>query len=311
MRVKRGNRLKLVSEAEAPAPTRAIFDEVRHCLGVPAVPLLYQAYAAIPEFLALHWNAFKPAVQTREFFRLGERLAAEAYTRAQSYFDIPDVRFASQADVPANEGNSQLQEMMAALSYYQYLDPLLLVVTVAQMQAFDGPTGSGTVASHPGEPRRFATAPPLARLEECPAALQRICEERRRSLDLAYVPDEHRALAVWPQLYQGCWSAIQGLVASPLYADCQYRIGESAWGLVRELPVQIETDIALLLEAGLNQEQVSSLARINESLIGGLTGLLLDVTFVRIAGEGGSRTESPTFRPETKDDAKTADSQAA
>src|SRR5271166_6376387 len=99
MKGKKGNRLKLVSEADAPAPVRAIFDEVRHCLGVPSVPMLYLAYAAIPQFLDLHWRAFKPVLQTRQFFALGARLAAEAYTRAQSYFEIPDLR----ADFPESE----------------------------------------------------------------------------------------------------------------------------------------------------------------------------------------------------------------
>ena len=89
---KRGSRLKLVSEAEASPPIRAIFDEVRHSLGVSAVPILYQAYAAVPRFLELHWEALRPALNTRAFFRMGERLAAEAYTRAQSYFAIPDLR---------------------------------------------------------------------------------------------------------------------------------------------------------------------------------------------------------------------------
>ena len=78
MRSKKGSRLKLVSEADAPLPVRAIFDEVRHSLGVPSVPILYLAYATMPHFLELHWKAFRPALQTRQFFTLGARLSAEA-----------------------------------------------------------------------------------------------------------------------------------------------------------------------------------------------------------------------------------------
>lgn len=295
MRSKKGNRLKLVSEADAPAPVRAIFDEVRHSLGVASVPMLYLAYAAIPQFLEFHWRVFKPVVQTRQFFSLGARLAAEAYTRAQSYFEIPDLR----ADFPEFEG-SQSERLSDVLEYYQYLDPLQLLMTVAQMQALEGVVGDEAIGEaefsrHP----EFVRAPRLAYASSEASALSRIWEERRRSLNLAFVPEEHLAMAMWPEMYQRCWLALPSLVDSPLYADCQFRIGESAWGLVRELPVQVETEIPALLDAGLTDEQISSLAKINESLIAALTGLLLDVTFTRIAAEGGSHAAPSGHRLET------------
>jgi hypothetical protein len=55
--------------------------------------------------------------------------------------------------------------------------------------------------------------------------------------------------------------------------------------------MQVEIEIPRLLEAGLNDEQISSVGRMTESLIRALTGLLLDVTFIRIASEGGSQHE--------------------
>jgi len=294
---KRGSRLKLVSEAEASPPICAIYDEVRHSLGVPAVPILYQAYAAVPKFLELHWEALRPALRTRAFFRMGERLAAEAYTRAQNYFAIPDLRALRERDFAED---SEIVSLLSALEYYQYLDPLLVLMTAAQMQAFDGVVGSPTEHVEHGLPSPIACAPELAAYERADAALQRIWEERRRTLDLAFVPDEHRAAAMWPVVYQQCWSALRDLIVSPLYADCQYRIGESAWGMVRDLPVPMETEISRLLEAGLSGEEISLVARVNESLLGAFTGMLLDVTFMRIACEGGSRTEGRGYKPETK-----------
>jgi len=65
---KRGNRLKLMNEVEAPARTVEIFSEVCRAFGVPKVPLLYRAYAAIPRFLDLHWQVFRPALESRLFF---------------------------------------------------------------------------------------------------------------------------------------------------------------------------------------------------------------------------------------------------
>jgi hypothetical protein len=106
---------------------------------------------------------------------------------------------------------------------------------------------------------------------------------------VAFLSDEHRALAAYPSIYQEYWRALRGLIASPLYNDCQYRISESAWGLVREMPARIDTSIELLFERGLSEEDVSSLAHIHESIVHSLSGLLLDVIFARIGCEGGSR----------------------
>jgi hypothetical protein len=273
------------------------------------VPILYQAYAAVPKFLEFHWEAFRPAVQTKGFFRMGERLAAEAYTRAQSYFPIPGLRELRESGL-SNETECEIGSLIRALEYYQYLDPLLILITVAQMQALDGVVGSVEQQVEQGSPKSIAGAPDLADVERTTPALQRIWEERRRTLDLAFIPDEHRAAAMWPGIYQQCWNSMAELVASPLYADCQYRIGESAWGLVRDLPMQIETDISRLLEAGLTDEEISFLARANESLIGAFTGMLLDVTFMRIACEGGSQKAAVGTKPESKQEEK-AGSRAA
>ena len=295
---KRGSRLKLVGEAEASAPVCAIFDEVRHSLGVSEVPLLYQAYAGVPKFLELHWEAWRPAVGTRTFFRMGERLAAEAFTRAQSYFPIPDVRVSLDN---AKWEDSEITSYLAALGYYQHLDPLLVLITAAQMQAFDGVVGATAGNTDERElPPAMAEAPELATDENTTAGLQQIWEERRRTLDLAFIPDEHRAAAMWPELYEQCWAGLKELSSSPMYADCQYRIGESAWGMVRDLPVAVETEISRLVEAGLSGEEISLIARMNESLFAAFTGMLLDVTFMRIACEGGSQTERRTEKPHSQ-----------
>jgi hypothetical protein len=310
MRWKKGRRLKLVREAEASPGIRAIFAEVRHALGVPEVPMLYQAYAALPKFLELHWQAFRPAIQSRQFFRMGERLNAEAYTRAQSYFDIPDLT-SGDPHQAVNGDFLQHGYLSRTLEYYQYLDPLLLLITVAQMQAFDGTVGCLRDDSEAGNPVSFTTAPELAPLDGANSILFRIWEERRQMLDVAFVSDEHRALAMWPELYRRYWTALKNLVVSPLYADCQFRIGESAWQLVEDLPVQVETEIPRLLEAGITDEEVCHLARINESLITALTGLLLDITFLRIACEGGNRPERHPEKPIGSLEAEGAGTRAA
>ncbi len=288
MRWKRGDRLRLVKESEAPVRTREIFVEVQRSLGLGAVPVLYQAYAIFPEFLEVHWEVFRPVVETRQFFLLGARLAAESYTRTHNYLEVPNL--AEREAGPTAAGGLALSQV---LDYYQYLDPLLLVLAAAQLQAFEGPIGQSRESADPAQHPSFPVAPHMLNDEEATPAVQHIWEQRRHLLELAFIADEHRALACWPDFYQRYWPALKEQLQSPLYADCQGRISESALKLARELPGCVETTIPRLMEAGLDGERLSSLARMSEALVPAMAELLLDITFARIGCEGGTCGESP------------------
>jgi hypothetical protein len=299
MRWKRGSRLRLISEADAPPRTREIFAEVRERLGLPVVPLLYQAYAVFPDFLELHWQSFRPLVESRQLFVLGARLAAECYTRAHNYFAVDSL-----AGHEAESAVDATLPLSQVLDYYQYLDPFLLLITAAQMQAFEGAAGEPGDATDNARHASFPVAPRLLSDSEATSAVQRIWSERRRMLELAFVSDEHRALACWPEFYQRYWAGLKNLLQSPLYADGQYRIGESALKLAHELPVPVDTAIPQLLDSGLDNDQVYSLVHVNEAFMQALTGLLLDITFARIGLEGGNHkvgSETPAEKPVTSE----------
>ena len=286
MRWRRGQCLTLVGESEAPGPTREIFGQVRDTLGIPEVPKLYQAYAAFPEFLQLHWQAFRPALELRESFLLGSRLAAESYTRAHNYFEIAPMRHEG-----AGSHAPSCLSLTEVLDYYLYLDPLLLLIAAVQMRAFEGPVGSLLGCPGPAQHSRFAVAPCLLKNGQADAELQRSWRERGRMLELGFIADEHRALACWPEAYVEYWAALKDLLQSPVCADCRYRLAESALGMADEFPVAVETNLVQLQDAGLDDNQISSLVRVNEAFLQGLTGLVLDITFARIGCEGGTRPE--------------------
>jgi len=166
------------------------------------------------------------------------------------------------------------------------------------MQAFEGAIGQEDGRLDLGVHAEFPVAPQLVKDEEAPATILHIWDERRRTFDMGFVSDEHRALAAWPGVYEEYWRALKELLRSPLYTDCQFRIGESAGSLARELPVRLETGVVELFEAGINAHEASSLSRLHESLVNALSGLVLDITFARIACEG--RT-CPEQHPEPTD----------
>jgi hypothetical protein len=54
----------------------------------------------------------------------------------------------------------------------------------------------------------------------------------------------------------------------------------------------VETSIPQLQDAGLSDDQISSLTKITEALVDAYSGLLLDITFAKIGCEGGTRPET-------------------
>jgi hypothetical protein len=138
----------------------------------------------------------------------------------------------------------------------------------------------------------FPVSPCLLADSQTTPTVHRIWDERRRILELAFISDEHRSLACWPDFYRQYWASLRKLLQSPLYTDCQYRIGESAWSMTHELPVIVETGVSQLLEFGMQDEEVSSLARINEAFMQAMTGLVLDITFARIGCDGGTHVQT-------------------
>jgi hypothetical protein len=289
MRWKRGIRLRLVDEANSPPGTREIFEQVRHSLGVPVVPLLYRAYAAFPKFLEIHWQAFRPVVETQPFFLLGSRIAAEAYTRVHNYFTVPGL--VSQESSPSDP-----LPLSLVLDYYQYLDPLLLLIAVSQVQAFESTVGGENAHPEPARHLSFLRAPVLLADAQAPPEIREIWDQRCRSLELGLIADEHRALACWPQFYQNYWAVMKDLVQSPLFADCEYRINESVWSLASELPAPVETSFSELTAAGLDARQISTVTRLTQAFVQTLAGLLLDITFARIACEGGTSRDLPRHK---------------
>lgn len=296
---KKGNRLHLLSEEAIDDGTRQLLAKIRHSLGLPALFIYYPALAAYPLFLRLHWQMMCSVVETANFFACGDRLRADAYTRTHNYLHIPDLC--------AWLGQSRLsvaarQELATSLDLFHYANPLLLLLFCAQLQALEGPIGEakGTVqaAVHP----TYVESPLLGVEENMPAAVRRRYEEIRRVLEMPYVNVEYEAMARYPDFLNFYWELLKGLLQSPLYQESQYGIRETAWNLARELPGPLELSVDQLLEAGMKQEEIASVARILELFVKNLSGLLMNVAIAKIALEGGNIVAER--KSETKSDSE-------
>ena len=282
---KKGNRLQVVLEGAADDATRVIFWEIQQALGIPELRVYYPALAVYPHFLQLHWNTVRPLVQSGEFFACADRLRADAYTRAHNYLRIPDL--CARLQEP-QLGATARQELTAAMDLFHYLNPLLLLLFCAQMQALEGPVGEAKAPLMPNSHPVYAESPVLVHEQDASAPVRRRYEEIRRVLELPYVNSEYEAMARFPVLLDVYWDLLKRLLQSPVYQESQYGIRESAWSLVRELPGPIELSIEQLLDAGMKQENIGPVVRILDLFVRNLSGLLINVAIAKIALEGGN-----------------------
>jgi hypothetical protein len=282
---KKGQRPKLVREQEAAGATAEIYFDIQHKLGLPFVPLVFQIFAAYPKFLELHWEAMRPVVSTEEFFGLANRVRADGYTRAHSYFRIPDLCHRVE-DLRFSSGARQ--ELTATTDLLHYQDALLLLMMAAQLEAFDHQVGRETDGT-PAAPRTPAGERPVFLDEDhAPAPVRIVFEDLKRTLDLPFVLPDHRALARWPDFLTAYWQALKPIVQSPIYSECQWAVRDTAWETSHELPVALRTTCEQLTDAGMSDDDVATCVKITELFVRHLSGMVLNMAAAKIGLEGGN-----------------------
>jgi hypothetical protein len=284
--VEKRGKLLLVREKEASGRTGQIFQEIKQALGVPFVPVVYQALAAYPEFLEQHWRAFAPLVTTNQFFHLGDRLRGEGYTRMHNYFQIGDL-CAPLNEMSFSEGAKH--QLGDVIDLFNYVNPLPLVIVSAQLLAFEQPIGTAPNgdpgrADHP----RFPEPPVLIEENAAPPPVKRIYEEIKRTLNLPVVNTDYRAFARWPDFLREYWKALRPIVLAPAYREQQRALCESSEAMARELKVNIDFSPDRLAESGLSDKQIESVLRVTQTFQNILSGLMLNVAAAKIGFEGGT-----------------------
>lgn len=283
----------MVREQEASPEVHSIYEELKEALGLPQVNIVFQAYAAFPVFFRVQWERFKPVLQSQQFFQVTERLRADAYTRTHNYFDIPD--FCEYVDSLKFSVGAK-HELKETTELFDYNDPLLFLITSAQQQAFEGPVGSGQkptpAISHPVFQQRSVL------VEEASASKEvlDIYGEIKHDLDIPMVISDFRAIARWPDFLRVYWNVLRPIISSPIYQQAMYGLLESAWGIVQELPGTIETTVAQLAEAGMDEDDIASVVRLTRAFNRGLAGSMLNISIAKIGLEGGNqrkKTEAP------------------
>ena len=294
---RKGTRLRLVSEADAPPATRQVYDGIKSALGLPVLHLYYPALGAYPEFLRLHWETVREIARSQELFDAAERLRADAYTRTHNYFRVGDLRSYTSASP-----DGAASELATVASYFHYRDPLVLLLFCYQMQAMEGQAGQVGVPATPrtGE-NAFDVVPDAVKDSITLDPLPKLLAEIRRAQEVPFVTPECCAFSRWPDFLKAYWQALKEMIASPVYDECSYGVHETAWSLASQLPGPAELTLDQMADAGLTADQVASLAKILELFVNHLSAQLLNISAAKIALEGGNLPTPRHQRPGAKD----------
>lgn len=304
----RGNRLKLVSESDAGGRTREIYCEIKGTLGVPQVNAIFQAFAVYPRFLDLSWQAVRPAAETQQFFHLGNRLRAETYTRVYNYFPVPDLRTAVHAQSLSAEARQAVSE---TVDLFHYLDPLLLLLAAALMQAFEEPVGQPCRDGAPVEHPVFFRRPLLVGEETAPPETRAVYEDMKHTLDVPALSTAYQAFARFPAFLESYWRALKPATQSPLYTFSRTGVRDTAWSLLREFPARVELTPDQLSEAGISDDDITAVMRIGDLFVEALSRLVMNVALAKIGLEGGNLRLGPPSADQTADQVPGAPKQAA
>jgi Halocarboxylic acid dehydrogenase DehI len=280
-------KLRLVPELEAGAEVQEIYAEIKHALGLPYINPMFQALAGYPEYFRVFWKAVRPDLETREFFSLSRRLAAEAYTRVHNYFNVPDLgRKVREMDFSPGAQ----EELRDVIDLYLYNNSVLLVIAAAQMQGFENPSASPRPASIPAEHPTHPERPVLVDERNAPPETRRIYEDIKKTMGSPFLNTSYINFGRWPDFLREYWGALKPVMLSPIYEQNRNAIRNSALSLATELPRPLQLSPIELEEAGVSQGDLDAVMHITEFFLELLSKQLLNISFAKIALEGGVHT---------------------
>ena len=218
-------RLPELSERDAPAEIKAIYDEIKACCRVPMVALIYRHLATHDGLLEWSWRALAPAMRSGALSGAAEELAS--------------VPLAAQLPPLTREKAEALALKpmdRAAVAYiitaYNTANPHNIIAVRGLMALLaSGEAGGGSGSGTPVSPVTFPALPPLVQLEEMPPELaERVVRLRVAGDDgsSGIVPTLYRHLAHWPDYLMDQADALAPMFLDGDIEDTATRIAAGA-----------------------------------------------------------------------------------
>lgn len=264
------SRLPEVAEEDAPAPIKAIYDDVRATLRVPMVNLIFRVLAGQPDYLHLAWRQLKPNAATVFFEESADVIRARAVDGVAGLATPPGAE-------PAAVAN--------ALRIFHYVNPKLLLAVAALRAATSGqypqleelPAGAKRQIA-PGVPEG-ASAPATVDPSSASPAVAALFDDITSTLGLPVVNSDYRALAAWPSYLESAWTALKPLTQRAEYLALNRDLRAMADEAVMVFPFRIETNPHTLRHCGLSERDIDTVRFTLDQFYRLLPGLIVNVSF--------------------------------
>jgi hypothetical protein len=235
-----------------------LLNEIRQCLGVPFVNLIFHRLSAWPDYLERVWRLTLPLLSTQEFARAAHRLS-----------ELAAPAFTAPLQLPQDLTASDLGRAVSLTDAYAHVQPKLLLLVagwasgLSSDRPFLPPTQVSAVSTeHPmanenggdaGGQEADVPMIPLPPADPTVACLFASMVQCRRHPGVA---SYYRSLANWPSLLAACWEILEPVTTGPGYmkqadllsrtaAELSGALGLDAAGAVRT-PDRVELSTLLL-----------------------------------------------------------------
>jgi hypothetical protein len=277
--------IRIVRPADATDErVREAFRDIKGSLRVPVVSALFQAWAAVPDFLDVVWRRLRPNVVSPEFGAAAARLEAEV-REAVAPWPVADHASRLRA---RTAGEADLSRMREIVALFAEVNPKLVIVACAVERALTGEPVGGVGTGGPRReedrelPREFRGVRfSLVEERDAPPRVRAIYEDMRTTLGVPLIETEYQAMASYPDWLDVWWRDCKPMTSLPAYANLAEHVAARGRQAAQQLPLGLFLHERLLEERGIEEAQRTELQRVTSAFVRSLPQLILNIEIAR------------------------------
>ncbi|MCL6472556.1 MAG: halocarboxylic acid dehydrogenase DehI family protein [Firmicutes bacterium] len=276
--------INLVRESNAPDNVRQIYEDIKQSLEIPWTPVMFQIFAAYPEFLEFAWTQLKPSTLTEQFHADSDRARGFAETF------VSEMHITSYKHEDALRNNlsiNDLLEIRTKLEAFNYGIPKLLLISHALSSSLGGITigGNGDLAlSHNHFGNQFIRKIEINPVEENEASeeITSIYEDIKSTLNTPVVDTIFKTMANWPGFLKLAWDNLVIFMSNPAYDQGVNSLADFAAHAVNLLAYPVKLSRDAMESAGVRRESFEEIEGMIRLFAKMTPGLMLDIVEMQL-----------------------------
>lgn len=280
-----------VPEHRADASLSVTYQDVKSVLGVPWVGVVLQALAHYRTFFDQAWTQLRPSMAAHFTERVGTDLRLLCWQQMRDRLTIPDQ--ATPLREKLGYAEREIEEIRALLDVFDYGNPKYFLIATVLDQAFAGeqPIGASRpdpVEELPRSPVQSVGTATMLEEHHVGADVGAVYADIKATLGLPFVNSDYKAMARWPSYLALAWEALKPNVDSEPYQQARQALQDACVLAAHEIPHRYELHRGAMGEVGLGPSQLDELVEVTRLFQWLLSGLMLNVTFFKVALHGGN-----------------------